>query len=156
MEIGACLLIGVFGAVAFIGIAKIWSAREYSVYGAGLMIAALIYIVFVLSAARPSTWLAIEIVGACIYGTMAILGVRGNIWWLVGGWALHPVWDIVLHWIEAGAQFAPKWYVILCMSFDLVVASYLAMRATHSSLDAGAVQHRSLIVRFRQNDDSPR
>ncbi|MFY8275416.1 hypothetical protein AAEU32_14925 [Pseudoalteromonas sp. SSDWG2] len=38
------------------------------------------------------------------------------------GWLLHPVWDVGLHLIVQDGQFAPLWYVYLCISFDVVVA----------------------------------
>jgi hypothetical protein len=56
-----------------------------------------------------------------------VLGVRGSHWWLVAGWALHPIWDIALHYIGPGAAFAPAPYALACLGFDLVVAAAIGL-----------------------------
>jgi hypothetical protein len=43
------------------------------------------------------------------------------------GWALHPVWDIALHYFGPGASFAPVAYTVSCLTFDLAVAAYIAV-----------------------------
>jgi len=58
---------------------------------------------------------------------MALLGLRGSPYWLAAGWALHPLWDVGLHYIGPGHSFAPMTYAIACISFDLVVAAYIAI-----------------------------
>jgi hypothetical protein len=32
-----------------------------------------------------------ELVGVAIFGGMALLGLRGYLWWIVAGWAFHPL-----------------------------------------------------------------
>ena len=54
--------------------------------------------------------------------------MRGSPSWLAFGWALHPAWDAGLHLHGYGASFAPEWYVLACISFDLLVAGYIAAR----------------------------
>ena len=68
-----------------------------------------------------------ELVGIAIYSAMGLRGVRGSTWWLVAGWALYPVWDVALHFFGPGHAFAPETYTITCLSFDLVVAAYVAV-----------------------------
>ena len=58
---------------------------------------------------------------------MGLRGVRGSTWWLVAGWALYPVWKVALHFFGPGHAFAPETYTITCLSFDLVVAAYVAV-----------------------------
>jgi hypothetical protein len=41
-------------------------------------------------------------------------------------WALHPVWDVLLHYVGPGRSFAPEAYAISCLSWNLVVAVYIA------------------------------
>ena len=72
-------------------------------------------------------WAPVELVGGVVFGTMALLGVRGSPWWLAAGWAAHPIWDIVLHYIGPGSSFAPEPYVIACVSYDWLVAAYIAV-----------------------------
>ena len=56
---------------------------------------------------------------------MGWLGLRRSPLWLAAGWALHPVWDIALHFFGPGRAFAPETYTIACLSYDLVVAGYI-------------------------------
>jgi hypothetical protein len=37
-----------------------------------------------------------------------------------------PSWDIGLHYLGPGTLFVPAWYPIACVSFDLLVAVYVA------------------------------
>lgn len=89
--------------------------------------AASVYILFAFRAGEDPLWLLIEVIGLGIYGTMAILGIRRSPWWLAAGWALHPVWDIALHYFGPGHAFAPTAYTISCLTFDLMVAGAIAV-----------------------------
>ena len=88
--------------------------------------AALVYVYHAARAGAGVGWLAAELLGVAVYGAMALRGVRGSPWWLVAGWALHPVWDVALHHVGAGRAFAPAWYTVPCLSWDLVVATVVA------------------------------
>ena len=92
-----------------------------------LIIAALAYVAFALRAGEGAFWVVGELVGVGIYGTLGLLGVRGSPMWLAAGWALHPLWDVVLHYIGPGSSFAPISYTIPCISFELLVAGYIAI-----------------------------
>jgi len=92
-----------------------------------LFIAALVYIVFAIRAGENSFWIVGELVGVSIYGTMGLLGLRGSPLWLAAGWALHPLWDVGLHYFGPGYSFAPISYTIPCVSFDLLVGGYIAI-----------------------------
>ena len=92
-----------------------------------LFVAAGAYFGFALLAAPGPIWLLAELVQVIVFGTMALLGLRGSPWWLVAGWALHPLWDVVLHYLGPGHSFAPITYTIPCLSFDLLVAAYIAI-----------------------------
>ncbi len=92
-----------------------------------LFAAAGAYFGFALLAGPGPIWLLAELVQVIIFGTMALLGLRGSLWWLAAGWALHPLWDIVLHYFGPGYSFAPITYTVPCLSFDLLVAAYIAI-----------------------------
>jgi hypothetical protein len=89
--------------------------------------AAFTYIVFAVQAGEGAPWVVGELVGVGIYGTMGLLGLRGSPWWLAAGWAAHPIWDVALHYFGPGGSFAPEAYAITCISFDLLVAAYIAI-----------------------------
>lgn len=93
-----------------------------------LLIAALIYVGFAISAGAGAAGVLRELVGVALYGALAWAGVRLSAWWLAAGWALHVAWDIGLHLLGPAAGTAPQWYAHLCLSFDLAVAGWLAFQ----------------------------
>ncbi len=100
---------------------------EDKVYAQGLVVAALIYVVFVLAARAGAAALGTELVGVALFGIVAWQGVRRSPLWLAAGWAAHVGWDLLLHPL-AGGGYAPVWYVRACIGFDLVVAAWIALR----------------------------
>ena len=97
-------------------------------------------------------WLLIELAHIIGFGVMGLLGLRGpgslgshgsgiggsvvfeggsvgaqrgSAYWIAAGWALHPLWDISLHYFGPGNAFAPWPYTIACGSFDFLVAAYV-------------------------------
>jgi hypothetical protein len=72
-------------------------------------------------------WMPIELLQVIAFGTVALLGVRGSPYWLAAGWALHPLWDYLLHYLGAGHPFTPWTYAIACISFDWLVAVYIVV-----------------------------
>jgi hypothetical protein len=72
-------------------------------------------------------WTLIELAQVVVFGALALLGLRGSPYWLAAGWALHPIWDIVLHYIGPGNAFTPWTYAIACLSFDWLVAIYIVI-----------------------------
>ena len=121
------LLLGlVFGAL-FLAFARAQGQAEVRTLAAGLVVAAIIYVGFAFAQASVS-WVLFEIAGVAFYGALAWLGIRHSVLWLAAGWALHTLWDTWLHLFGGGASFAPEWYVVACISFDLLVAVYVACR----------------------------
>ncbi|MFL5617789.1 MAG: hypothetical protein ACJ79A_05265, partial [Gemmatimonadaceae bacterium] len=80
------------------------------------------YVWFAIAAHTGAVWAAVELTGVGIYGYAAVRGFRGSAWWLVAGWALHPIWDVALHYAGPGRSLAPAWYTTSCLTYDLIVA----------------------------------
>lgn len=112
---------------------RLSSLKRTQAASAGLIIAALIYIGFALFYG-DGQWLVVEIIGVFIYGLTAGLALRYSDLWLVAGWGLHPAWDLWLHWLGPGTHIVPAWYAIACLSFDVALAIYLAVRSNARSL----------------------
>ena len=93
----------------------------------GLFAAAGAYFGFAYTPGTPSIWILIELIQVVAFGTLGLYGWRGSPYWLVLGYALHPVWDFGLHYLGPGRSFAPQTYTILCISFDWVVAAYIVI-----------------------------
>jgi hypothetical protein len=92
-----------------------------------LFAAAGAYLGFAFVAPVSRLWLLIELLQCIAVGVLGLYGWRGLPKWLALGWALHPLWDFVVHYIGPGT-FAPWTYVIACISFDWVVAAYILIR----------------------------
>ena len=103
------------------------------ILAAVLVVAALAYVVFAWNAGESPRWLLLELSGVAVYGGMAVRGVRGSAWWLVAGWTLHPLWDAALHYFGPGGGFAPTWWTVPCISWDLVTAAWVAFRIVRPS-----------------------
>jgi hypothetical protein len=90
-----------------------------------LVAAALVYVGVALVAC-DSTAVVIELAGLALFSAFAWAGLRGHPSWLVVGWLAHPAWDFALHMMTRTCTPGVVWYAQLCLSFDLVVAAYLA------------------------------
>ena len=44
-------------------------------------------------------WILVELIQAVVFGAIALLGLRSSPYWIAAGWALHPFWDVVLHYM---------------------------------------------------------
>lgn len=122
------LLLGlVLGGIFVIAARRQGVQQERVILAVGLPVAALIYVGFALVWGNMQ-WVAIEVGGLLLYTFFVLLAQRQNPIWLAIGWAAHPLWDIGLHWLGEGHVFAPEWYVLACLSFDLLVAGYSLTR----------------------------
>jgi hypothetical protein len=72
-------------------------------------------------------WILVELAQAVVFGAIGLLGLRGSPYWIAAVWALHPVWDFVVHYIRPGHTFTPWTYAIACVSFDWLVAIYIVV-----------------------------
>jgi hypothetical protein len=135
------LWLGAGFVLGFVYVMYARSARAgvKTVFGVGLLVAALIYLLFLYRAPDPLQWTLVEAAGVAGFGLAGWFGIRGSAWWLVAGWGVHPVWDIGLHYVGPG-QYAPAWYTVPCVSFDLLVAAYVAVALTGSVAHGGGRQ----------------
>src|SRR5215212_4787663 len=142
------LVNGAIQALWPIAIAFLLSRLTRDIVGRSLLAfllfgAAFTYIVFAVQAGEGTFWVVGELVGVAIFGGMGVLGLRGSPWWLSAGWAAHPIWDVALHYSGPGGSFAPEAYAITCVSFDLLVAAYIAIAYGLGLLTRGGpVLHR--------------
>jgi hypothetical protein len=123
-------LLGLVLGILFVALARVLGERR--ILSVGLVVATVIYVGFAIFGNADRSWLGIEALGVVLYGSFAMLSLRYTEWWLALGWAVHPIWDIALHLFGGGSLFAPAWYAIQCISFDVVVALYIAFRCLRS------------------------
>ena len=130
------LLLGTALSLGLTGLARTHPPRrERRVYAVGLLIAALLYVAFGVAGGAGAQWLALDSLGVLLYGAAAWGGLRGRHRLLAAGWAAHVVWDVPLHLGGAGAEYAPRWYPWLCVSFDLVMAGAVLASSGRSAAD---------------------
>ena len=94
------------------------------VFGVGLLVAATIYIGFAVSKGNLNA-LLVELIGVALFGILAFLGIRYSAYFLALGWVAHVAWDLLLHPVNV-SSYAPWWYPVACIGFDLVVAGAIA------------------------------
>lgn len=96
--------------------------RERWVLGIGLLAAAALYVAFA-GLTADGTALLIAAAGVVFFAALAHVGVWMAPSVLALGWALHGLWDVMLHvGTPAHPATAPGWYAALCLGFDVVVA----------------------------------
>jgi hypothetical protein len=99
--------------------------RDRAFYPTVLTVIASYYGLFaVLSGSHQS--LLLECLGISGFLVASILGFTVNLWWVVGGLAVHGVFDLFHSHVIADAG-VPPWWPPFCLSFDLVAAAYLAV-----------------------------
>lgn len=120
------IIVGAIAAVLLI----LFCRKNYSPFGElrfyaiALLIAALIYVLFLLNGATPQ-WRYIELAGVLIYGGIAWIAWRWKSAALLAfGWAIHVCWDVFLH-NSPETFFVPSYYEELCLGFDLMISGYL-------------------------------
>jgi len=125
------LILGlVLGTILLIYARSYRGKGEKRILAIALVIAAIIYVVFAVLWGN-ALWVSIELIGVPIYGVFAWAAMRYSAYWLAFGWLLHPMWDVALHLLGPGNVFAPEWYVIGCITFDILVAGYVFFRVSY-------------------------
>jgi len=102
---------------------KAFPFKDHAFWRVGLIIAALIYVVFVLISGT-TTHLPMEIGGVVIYSVFAWLSKKYTLHWLAAGWALHMCWDVFLHSAQS-TPYVPAGYAVACIGFDIAIAGYI-------------------------------
>jgi hypothetical protein len=104
---------GTINAIVIALIAFLLSRFVGDIYGRSwlvifLFIAVGVYVGFVVGAGASVPWFYAEVVHAVVLGAMGLLGLRGSPYWIAAGWALHPIWDFVPHYLGPGHAFTPE------------------------------------------------
>ena len=125
------LVAGVALALALVRITSpMRRERARRIYAVGLLIAAVIYVVFAAFGGADSSALALEAIGVLIYGGAAYIGLKRWPLALALGWATHVAWDVLLHVNGPGADYTPKPYPWICLTFDLAIAGAILRERT--------------------------
>lgn len=97
--------------------------KDHAFWRIGLVIAAVIYPIFVLIRGQMEM-MPMEIGGVFLYGFLAWLSKKYSLIWLAVGWLLHMCWDVFLHSAES-TPYVPAGYAMACLGFDIAIAGYI-------------------------------
>jgi hypothetical protein len=133
LEVG--VVAGALLAEIFILVVRTFARRgEIRVYSIGLVVTGVMYLIFGVVQGAPLHHLGVEAVGAVMFSGAALLALRRWPGLLGLAWCAHAAWDLFLH-HAAGPSYAPAWYPMLCVGFDLVLGGYIAgVTATHERI----------------------
>ena len=106
--------------------------RQRVVLAIGLVVTAVLYVLFASTGTASLTWLGVEVLRLLPFTFLAWLGLRTSSAWIALGWFLHVGWDAGLHLGPNAPTFVPAFFPVFCIGFDLVVAGYLAGHAYSS------------------------
>lgn len=118
---------GVLGAGTMVIPALLSSDDAFGFLAVLLAMIAGVYLGFALQDGRVRAFRT-EYVGIVAHGALATIALAtGSAWVLAAGYAGHALWDSVHH-PKALDTVIPRWYVPLCIGYDLVVAAYILIR----------------------------
>lgn len=119
------LTLGIILSALLLGYTRMHSKnKEKRILSIGLIVAAGMYVGFGIVWGNGS-WFLVELAGIPIFGSFVWLANRYSYSWLAVGWGAHIAWDGFIHHSEPGQVIAPEWYVVTCVSFDLIIAGYI-------------------------------
>jgi hypothetical protein len=99
--------------------------RDRAFYPTMLIVIALYYILFAVMGGSTRA-LALESIQLVVFTTLAILGFKSNLWWVVAGLAGHAVFDSV-HGRLIANPGVPVWWPSFCLTIDGLFAVLLAL-----------------------------
>ena len=99
--------------------------RDRSFYPTVLIVIAFYYVLFGVMGGSTRA-LAIEVVGAMIFVTVAVVGYKLNQWLVVGGIAAHGLFDFVHPHLIADPG-VPAWWPAFCGTIDVGLGALFAL-----------------------------
>lgn len=98
--------------------------RDRAFYPTLLVVIALYYILFA-ALGESAHALRLESIQLAIFASIAVVGFRSNLWWVVAGLAAHGIFDLVHSTLVANPG-VPAWWPGFCLAADGVLAVILA------------------------------
>ena len=116
--ISLAVVVGLFAGV--VGLDK-----ERSFYPVVLIVIAFLYVLFAAMAGSTSA-IGMEILPALLFVAAAVVGFKKSLWVVVGGLAIHGIFDFIHHGIISNPG-VPAWWPAFCLAYDLTAATYLGL-----------------------------
>lgn len=99
--------------------------KERGFYPVVLIVIAFLYVLFAAIAGSTSALVA-EALPALLFVTAAAIGFKKSLWIVVGGLALHGVFDF-FHPGIIDNPGVPRWWPAFCLAYDIAAAAYLGV-----------------------------
>lgn len=119
--IGLILTLVVAGFATMVGL-----DRDRAFYPTVMIVIAFYYVLFAVMGASGRT-LFLEILAACGFLLLAVLGFRTSLWLVVAAMVGHGLFDFVHHFLIENPG-VPRWWPGFCMTFDVILGVWLAAR----------------------------
>lgn len=117
------------GVVASLGVAAFAAAvgfdRDRSFYPTVMIVIASYYVLFAVMGASRNT-LLVEILVACGFTAVAVLGYRRSAWFVVAALVGHGVFDHFHHFVIDNPG-VPQWWPGWCLAYDAIFGACLAV-----------------------------
>ena len=157
MEILIFAAVGLVFALGLVAFSR-WSGMAAARLAAYALIAlCFLYVGFALRAEEPAAWVGFEMTGVAVFGSLAAMSIIGAPWWVVAGFALHPLYAIYFHYVGAGSEFAPAPFVVANVAFDVAMAlfvAYAGLRKKATDAAAKPAAQRKLAARSQRRAQS--
>jgi len=116
--VALAVVVGLFaGALGF--------DRDRSFYPVVLIVIAFLYVLFAAIAGSTSA-MVVETLPALLFVAAAAVGFKKTLWIVVGGLAIHGVFDFIHHGIISNPG-VPEWWPAFCFAYDITAAAYLGV-----------------------------
>ncbi len=116
--IGILLALIVCGTAAFVGL-----DRDRALYPTMLIVVASYYVLFAAMGGGNEA-LLLEVAISAAFVVAAIAGFKLNLWLVVGGLAVHGLFDFTHHLVLRNPG-VPVWWPGFCLAFDVTAAIFL-------------------------------
>jgi len=116
--VALAVVVGLFaGALGF--------DKDRSFYPVVLIVIAFLYVLFAAIAGSTSA-IVVETLPALLFVAAAAVGFKKTLWIVVGGLAIHGVFDFIHHGIISNPG-VPEWWPAFCLAYDITAAAYLGV-----------------------------
>jgi len=116
--VALAVVVGLFaGALGF--------DKDRSFYPVVLIVIAFLYVLFAAIAGSTSA-MVVETLPALLFVAAAAVGFKKTLWIVVGGLAIHGVFDFIHHGIISNPG-VPEWWPAFCLAYDITAAAYLGV-----------------------------
>jgi hypothetical protein len=125
-EIAIFAALGLVFAAALVFLAR-WSHKGAPRLAAYALIAlSFIYVGLAIRSENPPAWIAVEMTGVAIFGSLGLMSIIGSPWFVVAGLLIQPLWALQFHYLGTGSVFVPPVIPIANAAFDVALALYIA------------------------------